>query len=99
MKVHLTPRAESQLRELPQPAARRVVEALRILQSVPNSGRPYPDDSPFRGSFYKTVVVRARRWSYRITYDVIGNDLWVRYLYPSWYPLTHPDLHIPPDDG
>jgi hypothetical protein len=58
----------------------------------------YPEDSPFRGTRYKIVVVRARRWSYRITYTVRGEVLWVRYLYPSWYPLTHPGLAQPDDD-
>jgi hypothetical protein len=38
------------------------------------------------------VVVRAKRWAYRITYTLRGDMRWVRYLYPSWYPLTHPDL-------
>jgi hypothetical protein len=65
---------------------------LRLLGAAPRSGCPYPDDSPFRGSFYKNVVIRARRWSYRITYDVVGDEVWVRYLYPSWYPMTHPGI-------
>jgi hypothetical protein len=38
------------------------------------------------------VVVRARRWSYRITYELREAELWVLYLYPSWYPLTHPGM-------
>ncbi|MBI2893579.1 MAG: hypothetical protein HYY06_08495 [Deltaproteobacteria bacterium] len=76
MKVLLTPRAESQLLALPEPAARKVVRALRALQGAPRSGCPYPDDSPFRGAFYKVVVVKARRWSYRITYDIHGEVLW-----------------------
>jgi hypothetical protein len=37
-------------------------------------------------------VVRARRWRYRITYEIRGDQLVVFYLYPSWYPTTHPDL-------
>ena len=99
MTVRLTPKAEIQLRALPVPAAKRVVRALRVLAAAPNSGRPYPSDSPFQGSFYKNVVVRSRRWSYRITYDLRDGDLWVRYLYPSWYPLTHPDATLlPPDE-
>jgi hypothetical protein len=53
---------------------------------------PTPEDSPFCGDDYKTVVVRARRWAYRITYTVRGDAIWIRYLYPSWYPLTHPGL-------
>jgi len=48
--------------------------------------------------FYKSVVVRSRRWAYRITYELVGDELWVRYLYPSWYPLTHPDLASGEDD-
>ena len=64
MRVVLTPVAEGQLAALPAPAARRVVEALRSLQAAPSSGQPYPEDSPFRGDYYKTVVVRARRWAY-----------------------------------
>jgi hypothetical protein len=45
------------------------------------------------------VVVKVRRWFYRITYELRGDELWVRYLYPSWVPLTHPALAIlPPDD-
>jgi len=92
LKVLLTPRAESQLAELPVPAARRVVSALRILEGAPRSGRPYPEDSPFRGLFYKTVVVKARRWSYRVTYGIEGDAVWIYYLYPSWYPATHPGL-------
>ncbi len=94
LKVLLTPRAESQLDALPEPAARRVVEALRVLAGAPRSGQPYPHDSPFRGLFYKNVVVRARRWTYRLTYeiDAAGDALWVHYLYPSSYPPTHPDF-------
>lgn len=92
MKVLLTPRAEAQLAELPAPAARRVASALRILETAPRSGRPYPEDSPFGGLFYKTVVVRARRWSYRVTYGIERNVVWIYYFYPSWYPATHPDL-------
>ena len=65
---------------------------------APHSGLPYPEDSPLRGARYKTVVVRARRWAYRITYTIQGEALWVRYLYPSWYPLTHPGLVEPVDD-
>jgi mRNA-degrading endonuclease RelE of RelBE toxin-antitoxin system len=98
LKVLLTPRAEKQLLELPEVAGRRVVRALRALSAAPRSGRRYPEDSPFRGSFYKVVVVRARRWSYRITYDFRGEALWVRYLYPAWYPLTHPDVAKLPED-
>lgn len=96
LKVLLTPRAESQLAALPAPAARKVVSSLRALGTSPSSGRPYPDDSPFRGLFYKTVVVKARRWSYRLTYAVIDDAIWIYYLYPSWYPATHPDLAAGP---
>jgi hypothetical protein len=67
-------------------------------QAAPHSGLAYPADSPFRGARYKTVVVRARRWSYRITYTLQRDELWVRYLFPSWYPLTHPGLAGPADD-
>jgi len=92
-KVLLTPRAESQLAALPGPAARRVVEPLRILAGAPRGGQPYPADSPFRGLLYKNVVVRAHRWSYRVTYEPGDDDgtLWVHHLYPSSYPPTHPD--------
>jgi hypothetical protein len=44
------------------------------------------------------VIVQARRWSYRITYEVRGEVLWIRYLYPSWHPATHPDLADRDDD-
>jgi hypothetical protein len=98
LRVVLTPVAETQFAALPAPAARRVVEVLRLLQLAPRSGQRYPEDSPFRGDYYKTVVVRARRWAYRITYTVRGNEIWVRYLYPSWYPLTHPGLARRDDD-
>ena len=98
MRVALTPFVESQLAALPAPAARRVVEALRLLETAPRSGQPYPEDSPFRGNDYKTVVVRARRWAYRITYSLRDSEIWVRYLYPSWYPLTHPGLARRSDD-
>lgn len=96
-KVLLTPRAESQLDALPKPAARRVVEALRILAGAPRSGLPYPTDSPFRGLYYKTIVVRARRWSYRLTYEIGDGDgaIFVHYLYPSSYPPAHPDFGRP----
>lgn len=97
MKVLLTPRAESQLGALPDLAAKRVVVALRILGGAPRSGQPYPTDSPLRGLFYKNVVVRARRWTYRLTYELDeDNDaIWVHYLYPSSYPPTHPDFGRP----
>jgi hypothetical protein len=92
LRVVLTALAESQLAELPAPAAAKVVRALRVLQAAPHSGQPYPDDSPFHGSYHKTVVVRAQRWAYRITYSLRDDAIWIRYLYPSWYPLTHPGL-------
>ena len=98
MRVVLTPLAERQLAALPVPAGARVVKALRLLQAAPRSGQPYPDDSPFRGAYYKTVVVRARRWAYRITYTLRNDAIWVRYLYPAWYPLTHPGLARRDDD-
>lgn len=98
LKVILVPLAERQLAALPAPAAERAVKALRILQAAPLSGPAYPDDSPFRGARYKVVVVRARRWTYRITYTIENNELWVRSLRPSWYPLTHPGFREPIDD-
>ncbi len=98
MKVILAPAAERQLADLPPPAAERVVKALRLLQRAPLSGPAYPEDSPLRGARYKIVVVRARRWSYRITYTIQRRELWVRSLHPSWYPLTHPGLADPIDD-
>jgi hypothetical protein len=98
LKVILAPLAERQLLDLPVLAAERIVKALRLLQAAPLSGPPYPDDSPMRGARYKTVVVRARRWSYRMTYTLQRRELWVRSLHPSWYPLTHPGLAGPVDD-
>lgn len=99
MKVLLTVTAERLLRELPAPPAGRVVNALRSLQAAPTSGRRYPDDSPFAGCWYKTVVVQARRWSYRVTYELHDEVLWVLYLFPSWHPMTHPDVaRLPPDE-
>jgi len=98
LRVVLTRTAEAQLAALPVPAAAKVVRALRLLEAAPRSGQPYPDDSPFRGSYHKIVVVRARRWTYRITYTLRGGAIWVRYLYPSWYPLTHPGLAQRGDD-
>jgi hypothetical protein len=92
LRVVLTPHAEQQLAPCPSPPQEGSFEALRALQVAPRSGQPYPDDSPFRGSYHKTVVVRARRWAYRLTYTLRDGALWVRYLYPSWYPLTHPAL-------
>jgi len=65
---------------------------------MPNIGRRYPDDSEFRGLFYKIVVVRARRWAYRVTYEVRSGELVVMYLYPSGYPATHLDLARMPDE-
>jgi hypothetical protein len=69
-----------------------------LLQAAPHSGQRYPDDSPLAGSFYKTAVVRARRWAYRTTYTLHDDVLWVRYLFPSCYPLTHPGLAHRDDD-
>jgi hypothetical protein len=100
LKVVLTRDAENQLAALPVPAARRLVETLRLLQVAPRSGMPYPEGSSLQGAWYKTVIVRARRWSYRITYLLERRVLWVLYISPSWYPLTHPGLASPtsPDD-
>jgi mRNA-degrading endonuclease RelE of RelBE toxin-antitoxin system len=95
LRVILTPLAERQLAELPAPAGKKLVESLRRLQAAPHSGPAYPDDSPFRGARYKIVVVQARRWTYRITYTLKEDEIWVRYVYPSWYPLTHPGLAEP----
>ena len=74
-----------------------MVSVLRLLQATPGLGRPYPNDSEFRGLFYKVVVVRARRWSYRVTYEIRADELVVMYLYPSWYPVTHLDLARTPE--
>jgi hypothetical protein len=48
--------------------------------------------------FYKSVVVRRRRWSYRITYLIRSDELVVLYLYPASYPVTHLDLASTPGD-
>ena len=37
-------------------------------------------------------MVRARRWTYRITYEIRASEVVIFYVYPSWYPATHPDL-------
>jgi len=42
--------------------------------------------------FYKSVVVRPRRWSYRVTYELRQDELVVLYLYHGVYPVTHLDL-------
>ena len=95
LRLRPNPRAERQLAAL---AARKVVDALLVLEAVPNSGRRYPDDSELRGLHYKVVVVRARP-SYRVTYEIRASEVVVFYLYPSWYPSTHPDLaREPPAD-
>ena len=80
------------------PAARKVASALRALSAAPRSGRRYPDDSPFRSLYYKTVVVKVRRWSYRITYELRDDEIWVLYLYPSSQPLTHSAIAATPLD-
>ena len=90
MDLRLTPRAASQLAELGQPAAKKLGRALRILQAVPHSGQPYPEGSRFHGSYYKVVAVRTRRWTYRVTYTIVNDVVWVRFIYPSWHPRTHP---------
>lgn len=59
---------------------------------------PYPDESPFRGLFYKNVIVKARRWSYRVTYGIAGDVVWIHYLLPSWHPATHPNPAGPVGD-
>ncbi len=69
-----------------------------MLQATPKLGRAYPADSEFRGLFYKLVVVRARRWTYRVTYELRRDELVVLYLYPSWYPQTHVDLATDTDE-
>ena len=92
MRIRLTVAAEAQLKALPATAARRVLVALRVLGSVPSSGRRFPPDSPFAGSFYKTVVVRVRRWTYRVIYDVDPTTVWIRFIVPSSFPLTHSAL-------
>jgi mRNA-degrading endonuclease RelE of RelBE toxin-antitoxin system len=91
LKIRLSERAERQLAELPRPAAVRVVKALRALADAPRSGQSYPADSEFRDLFYKLVVVRSRRWAYRITYAITDDNIFVYYVFPSWYPATHPD--------
>jgi hypothetical protein len=55
-----------------------------VLLGMPNSGLTYRVEAPLAGSRYKTVVVRPRRWSYRITYDVIGGELVVLSIDPPW---------------
>jgi hypothetical protein len=42
--------------------------------------------------FYKSVVVRPRRWSYRVTYEIRTDELVMLYLYQGAYPVTHLDL-------
>jgi hypothetical protein len=37
-------------------------------------------------------VVRARRWSYRVTYEIVGEDIWIYFIHPSSLPVTHSDL-------
>jgi mRNA-degrading endonuclease RelE of RelBE toxin-antitoxin system len=92
LKIRLTPRAESQLSELPAPAARRVVRALRALEAAPHSVIAYPAHGELRDLFYKPVVVHARRWSYRITYESRGNEIWILLIHAPWYAPSLADL-------
>jgi hypothetical protein len=63
-----------------------------VLAEFPNLGEAYPEDSDLRACRFLLVAVQARRWAYRLTYEIRRDVLWVRYLYPAWYPLTHPDM-------
>lgn len=83
MIVLLGSTAERQLRELPPPAARKVLEALRVLAGVPHSGIALPDESPFSGLMVKVVRVR-RGWSYRVLYEICPRWLFVHAIAPSW---------------
>jgi hypothetical protein len=51
-----------------------------VLIVVPGSGRPLE----IAGIFEKVVVVRPRRWSYRLVYEVCDRDLILHYIDPSW---------------
>ena len=93
MKIELTDDAVRQLSEAPAVAAKKLLNALRVLAVVPQSGRRFPDESPFPGSFYKTVVIRPRRWSYRVIYEVVGDVLWVRFIFASSDTQAPPTEH------
>lgn len=90
--VRLTPIAERQLDDLKDDEYERVAETLDLLESFPNLGKAYAQDSPFSEKAARYFVVRvARRRALRITYRVIADEVVVLYLYPATYPLTHPD--------
>ena len=72
--------ARKQLAELPDVAARRIVEGLRVLAAVPHSGIGLEID----GFYEKVVIIKRRRWSYRLVYELCGNDLILHYIDPAW---------------
>jgi len=74
------------------PAARRVARALRALEAAPRSGIAYPPDTELGDLFYKTVVVSPRRWSYRVTYEIRGDEIWVLLVHPPWHEVTAADF-------
>lgn len=90
MQIRLTPRAERQLAALLPPAVRSVLSVLRVLEAAPHSGIRYPADSPFAGLYAKNVIVRPRRWSYRVTYELRGDVLWILSIVESWKPVGRP---------
>ena len=82
MKLYLTRRAELQLNDLPPVAARKVVDALQILTLVPRSGIALGDKR--LPDAYQELVIIRRRWSYRIVYELVDDQLHVHYIDPAW---------------
>jgi hypothetical protein len=54
-----------------------------VLAVVPHSGIRLANTPPFENSYRKIVRIR-RRWSYRITYVIFDDLVWVRFIEPSW---------------
>lgn len=83
MRVVLSPLARRQLNELPPRAQRSVLGALSLLAGVPRSGIRFMHALP-REAYSKVVLVKRRRWSYRVLHELVGNKLIVVYIDPSW---------------
>lgn len=71
-----------------RPRRTKVVDALRVLAHAPHSGIALE----IADFYMKVVIVRPRRWSYRLVYEICDRDLVLHDVDPPWRKRRAADL-------
>lgn len=68
-KVHITPKAQKDLKRIPKQDVAKIKRGLHLLEKNPLSGKKLSD------KLKKFLSLKA--WPYRVIYFIQNNDVWV----------------------